>query len=144
MHTYILCLKQMLFRFGKRNSSFCSFWKKEDEAAFHFLYDRTKTKHLQNQVNEYMGNRRSAILLLTSQSAFLGFIELSDYFLMNHLTFFFKFCVYNARSSGYLNIEYLKAIIDKAKNIEREINKHQPNKRFKYLLSGVFLLNTIL
>ena len=63
---------------------------------------------------------------------------------MNHLTFFSKFCVYNARSSGYLNIEYLKAIIDKAKNIEREISKHQPNKRSKYLLSGVFLLNAIL
>ena len=41
--------------------------------------------------------------------------------------------IHNSRNSDYLNIEHLKAIIDKTKRIEEEISKHELKKRSKYL-----------
>ena len=46
----------------------------------------------------------------------------------------FKFYICNSRNTGYLNIEHLKAIIDKTKRIEEEISKHELKKRSKYLM----------
>ena len=40
------------------------------------------------------------------------------FLIINHLFFIFKFYTYNSRSSGKLNIEYLKTIICKTENIE--------------------------
>ena len=65
----------------------------------------------------------------------LGHIDLSDdYLLINHLILIYKFYIYNSRNRGYLNIEHLKAIIDKTKRIEEEISKHERKKRSKYLI----------
>ena len=77
-----------------------------------------------------MDFRKSKIL-----KVILGHIDLSDvYLLINHLILIYKFYIYNSRNRGYLNIEHLKAIIDKTKRIEEEISKHELKKRSKYLL----------
>ena len=63
------------------------------------------------------------------------YIDLSyDYLLINHLSLIYKFYIYNSRNRGYLNIEHLKAIIDKTKRIEEEISKYELKKRYKYLM----------
>ena len=43
--------------------------------------------------------------------------------------------MYNSRNRGLtdLNMEHLKAVIDKTKSIEEEISKHEPKIRSKYL-----------
>ena len=41
--------------------------------------------------------------------------------------------MYNTRSNGYLSIEYLKAILDRTKNIETEIGKCESDKFFKHI-----------
>ena len=83
---------------------------------------------------EYMANKTLAISLLTTQTAFLGYNEISDdHLLVNNLVLMFKFYIFNARRNCCLNIEHLKAVIDKTKNITKEINKREPNKRSKYL-----------
>ena len=41
--------------------------------------------------------------------------------------------IHSSRNSDYLNIERLKAIIDKTKRSEEEISKHELKKRSKYL-----------
>ena len=65
---------------------------------------------------------------------FLGFDELFDDNLsISHIILIFKFDVYDAKNNGYLNIEYLRAITDKTKNIEKKISKRDPNKRSKHL-----------
>ena len=44
----------------------------------------------------------------------------------------FKFYLYNARKTGNINIENLKASIYNIKNVEREISKDNPKKTMKY------------
>ena len=77
-----------------------------------------------------MDFRKSKVL-----KVILGHIALSDvYLLINHLILIYKFYIYNSRNRGYLNIEHLKAIIDKTKRIEEEISKHELKKRSKNLM----------
>ena len=60
----------------------------------------------------FMGSYSLNIQWLTPQSAILGLISQKETFLvLNHLLFLFKFYTYNSRSSGLLNIEYLKTIL---------------------------------
>ena len=78
---------------------------------------------------EFMAKKTIAIPVLTTQSAFLSFSKLSDdYLLINHVIVILKLSIYNARNKGYLNIAYLKAVIDKTKNIEKKISKSKPKK----------------
>ena len=110
----VLYLDKLLFRFEKIDSPLCSSCKMIDETPLHLFYNCTKTKLLWDQLS---------FLPLMSQSAILGHINLSDdYLLINHLILIYKFHIYNSRNRGYLNIEHLKAIIDKTKRIEEEIS----------------------
>ena len=52
--------------------------------------------------------------------------------LLNHLLLIFRFYLYNARKTGNINIENLKASIYNIKNFEREISKDNPKKTMKY------------
>ena len=56
--------------------------------------------------------------------------QLKD-FISNETLFFPSTLFY---SFLHLNIEYLKAIIDKTKRTEEEISKHELKKRSKYLM----------
>ena len=125
----------MLFRFGKLDLALCSFCKMVDQTSLHLYYNCTKTILLWNQLKEFISNVFISFPSLMPQSAILGHIDLSDdYLLINHLILIYKFYIYNSRNRGYLNIEHLKAIIDKTKRIEEEISKHKLKKWSKYLM----------
>ena len=120
----VLYLNKMLFMFGKSDSSLCSFCKMIDETPLYLFL--LKTKLLWDQLKEFISNETLSFPSLTPQSAILGHIDLSDdYLLINHIILIYKFYIYNSRNRGYLNIEHLKAIIDKTKRIEEETSKHE-------------------
>ena len=55
---------------------------------------------------------------LTPQSATFGFIcQKENFLIIDHLHLIFKFYTYNSRSFSKLNIEHLKTIIYKTRNI---------------------------
>ena len=115
----VLYLNKMFFRFGKIDSSLCSFCKMIDETPLHLFYNCTKTKLLWDQLKKFISNKTLFIPSLMPQSAILGHIDLlDDYLLINHLILIYIFYIYNSRNRGYLKIEHLKAIIDKTKRIE--------------------------
>ena len=70
---------------------------------------------------------------LSPHSAMFGSINQKENFLIiNHLLFIFKFYKYNSRSSGKLNIQYLKIIIYKTQNTEFEVSKTATIREQKY------------
>ena len=88
-----------------------------------------------NLKNLSISDKILSIPSLTSQSAIIGHIDLSDdYLLINHLILIYKFYIYNSRNRGYLNVEHLIEIIDKTKRIEEDISKHELKKRSTYLM----------
>ena len=97
-----------------------------EENALHLFYNCIKTKVLWDQLKDFISNKTLSFPSLTPQSAILGHIDLSDdHLLINYIIFIYKFYIYNPRNRGYLNIEHLKAIIDKTKRIEEEISTHK-------------------
>ena len=128
----VLYLNKMLFKFGKSNSPHCSFCKKEEETPLHLFYECSKTSNLWIELQLCLENK---ILLpsITPQNAIFGFIDITENkILLNHLLLIFKFYLYNARKTGNINIENLKASICNIKNFEREISKDNPKKTMKY------------
>ena len=100
----VLYLNKMIFRFGKIDSPLCSFCKMINKTPLHLFYNCTKTKLLWDQLKEFISNETLSISSLTTQSAILGHIELSDdYLLINHLIFIYRFYIYN---SGNINIDH--------------------------------------
>ena len=123
----------MLFKFGKSESPLCSFCNLKNETPYHLFYECSHTNSLWNQLRHFLSNSLN-IPLLTPQSAIFGFINQKENFLIiNHLLFIFKFYIYNSRSSCKLNIEYLKTIIYKTKNIELEVSKTATIRKQKYI-----------
>ena len=122
----------MLFKFGKSGSLLCSFCNVKDETPYHLFYECSHTISLWNQLRHFLSKSLN-IPLLTRQSAIFGFINQKENFLIiNHLLFIFKFYIYNSRSSSKLNIEYLKTIIYKTRNIELEVSKTETINNQKY------------
>ena len=106
-----------------------------EETPLHLLHNYIKTKILWDQLKDFISNKTLSFPSLTPQNAILVHIDLSDdYLLINHLILIYKFYICNSRNRGYLNIERLKAIIDKTKRIKEEISKHELKKRSKYLM----------
>ena len=125
----------MLFRFGKSDSLLCFFCKMIDKAPLHLFYNCTKAKLLWDQLKEFITNETLSFSSYTPQSAILGHTDFSDdYLLINYLMLIYNLHIYISRNRGYCNIEHLKAIIDKTKNIEEGISKHELKKRSKYLM----------
>ena len=128
-----LYLNKMLFKYGKSGSPLCSFCNVKEETPYHLFYECSHTISLWNQLRHFLSNSLN-IPLLTPQSAIFGFINQKENFLIiNHLLFIFKFYIYNSRSSSKLNIEYLKTIIYKTRNIELEVSKTETIRNQKYI-----------
>ena len=75
-----------------------------EETPLHLFYNCIKTKLLWDQLKDFISNET----LFFPSTLFYSFL--------------------------HLNIEYLKAIIDKTKRTEEEISKHELKKRSKYLM----------
>ena len=92
--------------FGKIDSPLCSFYKMIEETPRHLFYKCINSKLLWDQLKEFISNETLSFPSLTLQSAILGYIDLSDdYLLINHLIFIYKSYILNR---GYLT---LRAII---------------------------------
>ena len=104
----VLYLTKMVFRFGKIDSTLCSFCKMIDETPLHLFYNCAKIKRLWDQLKEFISNKTLSFPSLTPPSAILGHIDLSDnYLLINHLILINRFYIYNSRNRAILlNIEH--------------------------------------
>ena len=129
----VLYLNEMLFKFGERISPLFSFCNLKDETPYHLFYECSDTISLWNQIRHFLSKSLN-ISLLTPQNAIFGLINQRENFsITNHLLFIFKFYTYNSRSSGKLNIEYLKSIVYKTRKIELEVSKTATIRKQKYI-----------
>ena len=71
-----------------------------------------------------------------SQSAIFGFWDLdtNEHLILNHLLIILKMYLYNARTTGYLNINHLLIYIYilKTKHIEKKLCENDAKKRKKF------------
>ena len=105
----ILHANKMLFKFGKVTFRPCSFCKLYDETVMHlFFFCCLIVKRMWNQLRCILSNNLS-FLISPPQSVILGYLDLArnDHLILNHLLLMFKMYIYNARTAGYLNINYL-------------------------------------
>ena len=99
----VLYINKMLFRFGKIDSSLCSFCKMIEETPLHLVHNCIKTKLFWDQLKDFISNETLSFPSLTPQSAIPGHIDLSDnYLLINHLILVYKFYIYNSRNRGLI------------------------------------------
>ena len=124
-------LNKMLFKFGKGGSPLCSFCNLKDETPYR-LFVCNYTNFLWNQLRHFLSNSLN-IPPLTPQGVIFGLINQKENFLIiNHLLFILKFYTYNFRYSSKLNIEYLKTITYKTRNIELDVSKTATIRKQKY------------
>ena len=106
-----------------------------EETPLHLFYNCIKIKLLWNQLKDFISKETLCFSSLALQSAILGHMDLSDYYLLiNHTINLIYKLIIQSLNRGYLNIEHLKAIIDKTKRIEEKISKHELERRSKYLI----------
>ena len=98
----------MLFESGKVISYPCSFCKLHDETIMHHFYDYLILKRIWNQLKSILSNNL-IFPITTPQGAVFGFWDLdtNQHLSLNHLLLIFKMYIYNARTTGYLNISHL-------------------------------------
>ena len=104
----ILCANKMLLKFGKVTSLRCSFCKLHDETIMHFFHDSLIVNKLWNQLKPILSNNL-IVPISTPQSAIFGFWDLDtdEHLILNYLLIIFKMYIYNAKTTGYLNITHL-------------------------------------
>ena len=113
-----LYVNKMLFKFGKVISPACSFCKLHEETTIHLFYDCLIVKRIWNQLKSILSNNFNFLISLP-QSAIFGFwdVDTNEHLILNHLLIIFKMYIYNARTTGYLNISHLLIYIKGIKNI---------------------------
>ena len=116
-----LYVNKMLFKFGKVISPRCSLCKLHEETIMHLFYDCLIVKRIWNQLKSVLSNNIN-FLISTPQSAIFGFWDLdtSEHLVLNHLLLIFKMYIYNARTTGYLNISHLLIYIKGIKDTEKK------------------------
>ena len=124
----VLYLNKMLFKFGKAESPLCTFCKANDETPLHLFYECAQTQTLFSNLLSLLREKIS-VPRVTPQSAMLGITDkIENSILINHIILIFKYYVYNARKSGYLNICLLKNSIFNVMETERNLCKDDPKK----------------
>ena len=103
-------------KFGKVNFARCSFCKLHDETIMHLFYDCLIVKRIWNQL-----------------SALFGFWDLDtdELLILNHLLLIFKMYIYNARTTGYLNVSHLLIYIKDIKDTEKKLSENDAKRRKK-------------
>ena len=128
----VLYLNKKLFKFGKTESPLCTFCKIKDETPLHLFYECSQTQSLFSELQALYANKIS-LPAITPQSAIFGITEkIENCALINHLLLIFKFYIYNAKISGFLNIRLLKSTIVKVREIEKNLSKDEPKKLLKF------------
>ena len=111
----------MLFQFGKVISPRCSFCILHDKTIMHLFYDCLIVKRIWNQLKSILSNNLN-FPISTPQSATFGFWDLdTNEYLKPRLLIVFKMIIYNAKTTGYLNISHLLIYIKGIKEIEKKL-----------------------
>ena len=128
----ILYPNKKLFKFGKVTSPRCSFCKLQDETIMHLFYDCLIVKKLWNQLKSILSNNLN-FLISTPQSAIIGFwdLDMNEHLILNHLLLIFKMYIYNARTTGYLNISHLLIYIKGIKDTKKKLCENNAKRRKK-------------
>ena len=123
----------MLFKFGKVISPRCSLCKLHEETIMHLFYDCLIVKRIWNQLKSILSNNLN-FPIGTPQSAIFGFCDLdtNGHLILDHLLRIFKMYIYNARTTGYLNISHLLIYIKGIKDNDAKRRK-KINKKWKYV-----------
>ena len=122
----------MLFKFGKVTSPRFSLCKLHDETIMHLLYDCIIIKKLWNQLKSILSNNL-IFPICTPQSAIFGFWDLdtNEHLILNQLLLIFKMYIYDARTTGYLNIIHLLIYIKGIKDTEKKPCENNAKRRKK-------------
>ena len=106
----------------------------------HLFYDCLIVKRMWNQLKSILSKNLN-FPISTPQSAILGFWDLdtNEHLILNHLLLTFKMYIYNAKTTGYLNISHLviciKSIKDTEKLCENDAKRRKKlNKKWKNVL----------
>ena len=127
----VLYLNNILFRFKKVDSPFCSYCNEEEETPLHLFHSCLKTKQLWNRLRQYFSQFIN-IPLSTPQSSILGIFDNNQHSeLINHLLLIFKFYIYSARNTKQLSFDNLKITSKKIKEIEKELTSSNKLKLLK-------------
>ena len=123
----------MLFKSGKVTAPRCSFCKLHDETTTHLFYDCLIVKELWNQLKSIPSNKL-IFPTYTPQSAIFGFWDFykNEHLVLNHLLLIFKMYIYNARTTGYLNISHLLIYIKSIKDTEKKLCESNAKRRKKF------------
>ena len=107
----------MLFKFRKIISPRCSFCKLHDKTIMHLFYDCLIVKRIWSQLKSILSNN---FLISTPKKTIFGFWDLdtNEHLILKKLLF--KTYIYNARTTGYLNIIHLLIYIKGIKDTEKE------------------------
>ena len=90
-----------------------------------------------NQLKSILSNNL-IFSIFTPQSAIFGFWDLdtNEHLILNHLLFIFKMFIYNARTTGYLNISHLLIYIKGIKDTEKKLCENNAKRKKKLTRSG--------
>ena len=117
----ILYLNKMLFKFGLKETSQCSFCKLKDETVIHLFVECSIVNNLWNKLRLYFSDCID-IPALMPQSAIFGYIDTErDTLLINHLLLIFKCYIYKSREKENLNLKILVKCIANVKYIEEKL-----------------------
>ena len=133
----------MLFKFGNVISPQCSFWKLHEETIMHLFDDCLIIKRIWNQLKSILSNNIN-FPMSTSQSTIFGFWDLdaNEHLILNHLLLIFKMYIYNARTTGYLNISHLLIHVKDIKDIEKNyVRMMQKGEKNSIRHGKMFLIN---
>ena len=128
----------MLFNFGKVTSTRCSFCKLHDETIMHLFYDCLIVKELWNQLKSILSNNLAFPEMFTTEChlRILGLRYEWTTSILNHLLLIFKMYIYNARTTGYLNISHLLIYIKGIKDTEKKLCENNAKRRKNLTRSG--------
>ena len=123
----------MFFKFGKVISPQCSFRKLHEETVIQLFYDCLIVKRICNQLKSILSNNIN-FPISTPQSAIFGFwnLDTNEHLILNHLLLIFKMHIYNARTTGYLNISYLLIYIKDIKDTKKKLCENDAKRRKKF------------
>ena len=98
-----------------------------------YFYDCLIVKSLWNQLKSMLSNNLIFPISMP-QSTILRFLDLdtNKHLILNYLLFIFKMHIYNARTTGYLNINNLLTYIKGIKDTKKKLCENDGKRRKKF------------
>ena len=128
----ILYANKIPFKFGKVTSPWCSICILNDETIKHLFYDCLIVKRLWNQLKSILSN--NLIFRISTPQSAIRFWDLNtnEHLILNHLLLILKMYIYNAKTTGYLNISHLPIFIKGIKDTKKKLRENDAKRRKKF------------